>query len=219
MALKTDEVIVIGAGLLLFWLILASTLSKFRSPSVSLLILLILGSLGAVFYGIHEDKSNLWWIIPTVVIGLCLVGVVYLVSRRRKGTKFEDPIQSLPRLDVAPIDESTESYPRDTQNAESAARAIVRSKLVKVKDVEKSLNTLFARFYGTPSSRHPILGREETVNYNRKHKKSSFETILTEGYGMNVVDEHDYEDAKKKTNVFTLEHEGSYYVGELKGRG
>jgi hypothetical protein len=24
----------------------------------------------------------LWWIIPTVVIGLCLVGVVYLVSRR-----------------------------------------------------------------------------------------------------------------------------------------
>jgi H+/Cl- antiporter ClcA len=93
MSLKTDEVIVIaaGAGLLLFWLILASTLSKFRSPSVSLLILLILGSLGAVFYGIHEDKSNLWWIIPTVVIGLCLVGVVYLVSRRRKGTKFEDP--------------------------------------------------------------------------------------------------------------------------------
>jgi len=86
MALKTDEVIVIaaGAGLLLFWLILASTLSKFRSPSVSFLILLILGSLGAVFYGIHEDKSNLWWIIPTVVIGLCLVGVVYLVSRRIK---------------------------------------------------------------------------------------------------------------------------------------
>jgi hypothetical protein len=82
------------------------------------------------------------------------------------------------------------------------------------------LNTLFARFYGrAPSSRHPILGREETVNYNRKHKKSSFETILTDGYGMNVVDEHDYEDAKKKTNVFTLEHEGSYYVGELKGRG
>jgi uncharacterized membrane protein len=92
MALKTDEVIVIaaGAGLLLFWLILASTLSKFRSPSVSLLILLILGSLGAVFYGIHEDKSNLWWIIPTVVIGLCLVGVVYLVSRRIKYATVEN---------------------------------------------------------------------------------------------------------------------------------
>ena len=84
MALKTDEVIVIaaGVGLLLFWVILASTLSKFRSPSVSILMLLILGSLGAVFYGIHEDKSNLWWIIPTVVIGLCLIGVVYLVNRR-----------------------------------------------------------------------------------------------------------------------------------------
>ena len=84
MALKADEVIVIatGAGVLLFWLILASTLSTFRSQSVSLLILLVLGSLGVVFYGIHEDKSNLWWIIPTVVICLCLIGVVYLVTRR-----------------------------------------------------------------------------------------------------------------------------------------
>ena len=97
MSLKTDEVIVIaaGAGLLLFWLILASTLSKFRSPSVSLLILLILGSLGAVFYGIHEDKSNLWWIISTVVIGLCLIGVVYLVSRRINYTAADALVDSI----------------------------------------------------------------------------------------------------------------------------
>ena len=51
-----------------------------KRPVFSALVLVILGLLGVVFYGIHEDKSNLWWIIPTVGISLITLILVFRIQ-------------------------------------------------------------------------------------------------------------------------------------------
>lgn len=61
-----------------------------RRPVFSALVLVILGLLGVVFYGIYEDKSNLWWIIPTVGISLITLILVFRIPflKRRQNEMF-----------------------------------------------------------------------------------------------------------------------------------
>ena len=86
MSLDTDELIVIVVGSVFFsiWLLLFLVSPKYRNPLVSLLTFLIVGLLAAVFYGVREDKDQLWWIIPTTLIVLCFIWIVYLSVDRLK---------------------------------------------------------------------------------------------------------------------------------------
>jgi hypothetical protein len=59
-----------------------------RRPVFSALVLVILGLLGVVFYGIYEDKSNLWWIIPTVGISLITLILVFRIPFLRGRQKI-----------------------------------------------------------------------------------------------------------------------------------
>ena len=63
-----------------------------RRPVFSALVLVILGLLGVVFYGIYEDKSNLWWIIPTVGISLITLILVFRIPilRGRQKTQIRN---------------------------------------------------------------------------------------------------------------------------------
>ena len=83
--METDEWIVIGAmifvalvGVFLVRLSLSrNTSSRFYVVLVS--ILLILGALGVVFYGLYENKEPIWWIIPTGVIGFIVIFLVLFI--------------------------------------------------------------------------------------------------------------------------------------------
>ena len=76
MTLNSDEIIVISSfGITLLLMIVFFTLTGFRYSSL-LLFSLILGSLGAVFYGLYEDKGKWWWIVPVIIISLSLVAII-----------------------------------------------------------------------------------------------------------------------------------------------
>ena len=102
--METDEWIVIGAMIFVvlvgvFFILYfrgrkgKSGLSRFPTleklrPKIYLILLvlfLILGGLGVIFYGLYENKEPIWWIIPTGVIGFLVIFLVlYLANKIRK---------------------------------------------------------------------------------------------------------------------------------------
>ena len=86
MTLNNTEIIVLASsGIVFLLMVLFFSIIGFRYDSL-ILFCLILGSLGVIFYGLYEDKSRWWWIIPVIVIFLSLVGIILQFFRYRKMT-------------------------------------------------------------------------------------------------------------------------------------
>ena len=83
--METDEWIVIGAMIfvaLVGVFLIKLSLSRITSGSLYVVlfaILLILGALGAILYGLYENKEPIWWIIPTGVIGFLVIFLVLFI--------------------------------------------------------------------------------------------------------------------------------------------
>ena len=97
--MNTEEIVVIVliSIIAVVWFYLLTKESfrlnlEFNIPFVLILILL-----GVIFYGLHENKGSLWWIIPTVVILLFLLIIFFLAiyvyrkdNRRRQSSAGEE---------------------------------------------------------------------------------------------------------------------------------
>ena len=92
--METDEWIVIGAMIfvaLVGVFLIKLSLSRITSGSLYVVlfaILLILGALGVILYGLYENKEPIWWIIPTGVIGFLVIFLVLFIVFGNKKTRI-----------------------------------------------------------------------------------------------------------------------------------
>lgn len=137
--METDEWIVIGAmifvalvGVFLIQIFLKTRNPVFKNQDnigklylILLVLFLILGALGVIFYGLYENKRSTWWIVPTGVIGFLIVFLVfYLANKRRtvrKKLKDSDGATSAVPVFDTEYENQTEYFfgkGEDTQEAE-----------------------------------------------------------------------------------------------------
>ena len=160
--METDEWIVIGAMIFVVLVgvfLIRFSLSRGKPGSlyfVLFTILLILGALGVIFYGLYKNKEPIWWIIPTGVIGFLIIFLVLFMFFRAEN-------------------------PEGVENAEGVIYNMTEERAVQeaVKEVEAQKDSVIKKAEGRRLTEKQISFLEFYNNYGTTY--DPFETETPEG--------------------------------------